>query len=123
MLLQKGREYDLVLSLQDILTKVTLLWDIVLPPGVLARVNAAQPSSRERQIFNWLTAPERPVAQRFWADLASSGSWRHRLAFAWQNLFPSADYMRRRYAISRSLLLPFYYPYRWLLGLTSTFRR
>ena len=72
MLLQKGREYDLVLSLQDILTKVTLLWDIVLPPGVLARVNAAQPSSRERQIFNWLTAPERPVAQRFWADLATS---------------------------------------------------
>jgi hypothetical protein len=43
--------------------------------------------------------------------------WRQRVRFARTNLFPSAAYMRQRYQIKHPLLLPLYYPYRWLRGL------
>jgi hypothetical protein len=32
-------------------------------------------------------------------------------------VFPSARYMRENYGMRHSLLLPFYYGYRWLRGL------
>ena len=122
-LLHKAQEYDLVLSLQRILTQVTLQWNIELPPGILDEINGLRPSPREVKVFNWLTATERPIAQRFWADLATSSSWRRRLEYAWLSLFPTPGYMRRRYQINRPLLLPIYYPYRWLVGFVSIFRK
>jgi hypothetical protein len=121
-LLEKAQEYDLVISLQRIISLVSQDWQIELPSGILDRLNALQPSDRERQIVYWLTVAERPVAQRFWVDLATSGSWRRRTKYAWQNLFPTREYMRLRYKIEQPLLLPLYYPYRWLLGIRSLFR-
>lgn len=44
-------------------------------------------------------------------------SWTERWRFATATVFPSAPYMRRRYGVQHSWLLPFYYPYRWLRGL------
>ena len=70
-------------------------------------------------MYAWLTASERPVAQRFYADLASMSSWRERLRYGWGSVFPSADYMRQRYGISNALFVPLSYPYRWFLGLKS----
>ena len=122
-LLHKAQEYDLVLSLQPVLNQVTLQWNIELPPGILDKINGLQPSPRELKVFNWLTAAERPIAQRFWVDLATSSSWSRRLDYAWHSLLPSRDYMRRRYQINRPLLLPIYYPYRWLDGFLSLFRK
>ncbi len=122
-LLDKAQEYDLVLPMQHIITSVTQQWQIALSPGILEKLNGLQPSPRELKVFNWLTTAERPVAQRFWVDLATTTSWRRRLDYAWQNIFPSPDYMRRRYTINRPLLLPLYYPYRWLLGMQSIFRK
>lgn len=121
-LLNKAQDYDLVLSLQRIIPMVNREWQIGLAQSVLDGLNALQPSDRERQVFNWLTSAERPVAQRFWVDLATSSSWQRRFTYARQNLFPSSSYMRKRYEIRSSLLLPFYYPYRWLLGIQSLFR-
>ncbi len=115
----QAQAFDLVLSLQCILSRVSDQWNAPLPAGMLQRINGLQPSPREKQLFDWLTAESRPVAQRFWVDLATSSGWRSRLRYAWKNLFPSADYMRHRYEIKRPFLLPFYYPYRWFLGLSS----
>jgi hypothetical protein len=122
-LLNKAQEYDLILPLQRILTQVTLQWNIELPPGILGKINGLRPSPRELKVFNWLTAAERPIAQRFWADLATSSSWPRRLNYAWHSLLPSPDYMRRRYNINQPLLLPIYYPYRWFMGICSIFRK
>ena len=47
----------------------------------------------------------------------SMPDWRQRLHFARANVFPSADYMRQRYGVRHPLLLPIYYPWRWLRGL------
>lgn len=117
LLLRKAAEYDLVLSLQQVLPPVVHQWNTPVPPGALERVAQLTPSPAERRVFKWLTARQRPVIQRFWADLATMPGWRPRLRYGLVSLFPSAAYMRQRYAIRHDALLPLYYPYRWWIGL------
>lgn len=114
--LRRAQVYDLVLPLQRVLPQVRDEWKVPLPVGVLERVRTLQPSRDEVRVFGQLTAARRPVAQRFWADLTGIPDWRARVRFAWNNLFPSPLYMQRRYSIPYCFLLPFYYPYRWWLG-------
>ena len=121
-LMAKAEEYDLVLSLQQVMNQVDKAWDLQLTTDMIDKLNQLQPSDREQQVFDWLNASDRPVAHRFWVDLATSKSWKRRIAYAWQNLLPSAGYMRQRYNIKHSVFLPFYYPYRWLRGLLSVFQ-
>lgn len=120
--LNKAREYDLVLSLKNILNRVNDQWALELPEEVVGQINRLQPSAREIQVFEWLSAPERPVAQRFWVDLATSSSWKNRIGYAWRNLFPRPSYMIQRYEIKNRYLLPLYYPHRWLKGIASIFK-
>jgi hypothetical protein len=114
--LRRAQVYDLVLPLQRVLPRVSDGWEVPLPVGVLERLRALRPSRDEVRVFGQLTAARRPVAQRFWADLTGIPDWRARVRFAWNNLFPSPLYMQRRYSVPHRLLLPFYYPYRWWLG-------
>jgi len=117
--LARAQAYDLVLPVQQVLTRVADEWSAPIPADVLKQLSVLFPSRDEVRIFNWLTAEQRPVAQRFGVDLASMPSWQQRLRYAWINLFPSPAYMRHRYHIPRPFLVPLYYPYRWLLGLRS----
>ena len=121
--LARAQAYDLVLPLQQILPQIAEAWGVPIPGRVLERLHTLRASSDEVRVFNWLTAAHRPVALRFWADLASMASWHQRLHFAWINLFPSPAYMQHRYRIPHPLLLPVYYPYRWLLGIRSALGR
>lgn len=122
LLLAKAAAYDLVLPLQQVLLEVVDQWSAPAPPAVLERLRKLQPSAGEARVFTWLTASERPVAQRFWADLVSMPSWSQRLRYGAGNLFPAAAYMRQRYDIRHGFLLPLYYPYRWLIGLWGAMR-
>ncbi len=117
LLLAKAAEYDLVLPLQGTLPRVAEGWGAPLPDDFLRRLARLQPSPAEVRVFRRLTAAERPVAFRFWADLAAMDGWRARLRYGLGNLFPSPAYMRGRYGIRHGWLLPLYYPYRWWVGL------
>lgn len=117
--LRQAQACDLVLPLQQVLPQVAKEWGAPIPESILEALCALQPTRSEVRVFAWLTAKHRPVAQRFWADLASMQDWRQRLRYAWLNVFPSPAYMRHRYHIPHPLLTPLYYPYRWLLGLRS----
>ncbi|MFB0535256.1 MAG: nucleotidyltransferase family protein [Anaerolineae bacterium] len=117
-LLAQAQAYDLVLPVQWILTRVGDEWHAPIPTDVLERLRALCPSRGEKRLFNWLTTARRPV-QRLWAHLASTPGWGPRLRSAWCVLFPSAGYMQDRYRIPHPLLVPLYYPYRWLRGLRS----
>src|SRR5204862_5150027 len=110
----------LVLSLRDVLGRVVAGWGSAVPAPVLARLQTLVPSRRETRVFGWLTQPERSAARRLWIDVATLPGWSRRLAFMWLNLVPSAAYMRQRYAIRHVLLVPLYYPYRWLRALRGT---
>lgn len=114
---------DLVLPLQRVLPVVWDGWQLEPPAGVRAQLAALQASAKEAQLFGQLTAPARPVAQRFFTDLASMPGWRQRWAYAWENIFPAPAYMRDRYRLSNPLLLPFAYLWRWFRGLASLLGR
>jgi hypothetical protein len=113
----RARSYDLVLSLQRVVPRAVEKWNAPVPVAVLERIHTLRPSREEARVVARLTARRRPVAQRFVADLASITGWRARVRYWRNNMIPSAAYMRERYAIPRRLLVPLYYPYRWLRGL------
>jgi hypothetical protein len=119
VVLERAQRFDLVLSLQDVLGRVAVDWGAPIPGAVLQRLQALHASPREARVFGWLTEPNRSVVRRLYVDLASLPSWSRRLVFAWINLFPSAAYMQQRYGIRHPLLVPFYYPYRWLRALAG----
>ncbi len=123
VLLQEARSCDLVLPLQHVLPRVVQEWRLALPEGVLQRLAALRPSRAEADIFGLITAPWRPVLQRFWTDLHSIPRWPQRLRYALQSIFPSPSYMRRRYCIRYGVLLPLYYPYRWYVGVREVLKR
>lgn len=116
-LLRHARELDLVLPLQTILPVVARDWAAPVPPEILAQVRALPVGPAEARVSSWLSARDRPPAQRFWHDLLSLTDWRQRYAFAVVNLFPSREYMQQRYHITDPRLVPLYYPYRWWLGI------
>ena len=116
-LLSRVEWYDLLLPVRTVLTGAAEEWGAPVPDAVLRALCAQVPSPRERRVFADLGAAQRSAGQRFWSDLVAIPDWRQRLRFARTNLVPSAAYMRQRYRIAHPLLLPFYYPYRWLRGL------
>jgi hypothetical protein len=117
VLLSRTQQYGLVLPVRTVLTQVAEGWGAPIPSDVLRALYAQEYSPEESRVFTRLTAAERPAGHRFWTDLTTMPGWRQRLRFARTNLFPSATYMRQRYRIRHPLLLPLYYPYRWLRGL------
>ena len=115
-LLAHTEEYGLLLPVRTVLSRAVDEWGAAIPADVLLALRSLRESPLERRVFADLTAAQRSPRQRFWSDLTSMSDWRQRLRFARTNVVPSPAYMRRRYAIAHPLLIPFYYPYRWLRG-------
>lgn len=122
-LLARAAASDLILPLQQVLPQVWEHWNLAPPAGIQERLAALRPSAGEVRIFRRLTAPQRPVAQRFFTDLASLPGWRQRWDYAWKNLFPAPAYIRERYHVSKACWLPWYYFWRWIKGLWSILGR
>ena len=122
-LLARAAAFDLILPLQQVLPQVWEHWNLAPPAGIRERLAALQPSAGEVRIFRRLTAPQRPVAQRFFTDLASLPGWWQRWDYAWKNLFPAPAYIRERYHVSKACWLPWYYFWRWIKGLWSLLGR
>jgi len=119
LLLQRAQACYLVLALQTVLPRLASEWSAPVPAGVLERLRALRPSAEEVRIFSRLPRSELSVARRLWTDLSEMEGWTQRLRFAWILLFPSSAYMRGRYGVPHPLLVPLYYPYRWVRGLRS----
>jgi hypothetical protein len=114
--LAKAQEFDLVLPLQRVVLQLADGWGAPVPAPVRQRLAQAQATPREAQVFGWLTSSA-PPANRLAADLSGLPTWNARVRFALSNLFPSPGYMRRRYAIKHTALVPLAYPYRWFIGI------
>ncbi len=123
VIVHRAAAYDLILSTRHVLNGLATLWQAPVPPTVLDRLRTLSPSRAERRTVAHLTAARRPVLYRFCSDLLALPTWSARLRYAWFNLFPVPAYMRERYGISRSYLLPFYYPYRWCRAVREALRR
>ena len=124
-LLAWAQEYDLVLPAQRTLARVAADywsrpgegWRPPVPGGILDRLRGLEPSPGERHLDAYLTAGGLSAAGRLRAELAALPGGRARLDFGRRNLFPPAGYVRACYRVPHRLLVPLYYPYRWLLAL------
>jgi hypothetical protein len=122
VVVQRADSFGLKSALRSVLELVHTHWRTPLPEGLLARLAALPIDEHEERALALAETPPEAVAQRFVQDVVGLPTWRQRGDFILANLFPSPEYMRWRYAISRHWLTPFYYPYRWFLGLISALR-
>lgn len=113
LIITKAQSYNLVLSVQQILLRVADEWKVEIPVEVRSQLAILQPSREEVRAFYW---QNQTMALRLFDDLAGAKDWLTRLRIAWETLFPSRAYMQHRYQIPHVLLIPLYYPYRWLRG-------
>lgn len=115
-LLRRADEFGLVVPTRKILFQLASEWGIAIPKKILERLNELDVTKKEMEVTRRMTAPARTSAQRLWADSLAIPGWQQKIMFVWVHLFPSKDYMQRRYRITNLWLFPFYYPYRWWLG-------
>ncbi len=116
-LLERAVASNVIIPVASLLQRVAVEDAAPVPAAVVEQVRRLQPSREEQRITGYLTAADRGVASRFWTDLASISDSTTRLGYAWTHLFPSPAYIRARYHVRHPLLVPLYYPYRWLRGL------
>ncbi|MFB2935993.1 nucleotidyltransferase family protein [Aerosakkonemataceae cyanobacterium BLCC-F154] len=114
LVIKKAQTYNLVLSVQQVLLRIADEWKVEIPGKVRSQLAILKPSWAEVRAYSW---QNQIMALRLFDDLAGAKDWLTRLHIAWDTLFPSRAYMQHRYQIPHPLLIPFYYPYRWLRGL------
>ena len=119
LLLAKAVEFRLISSVQAVLRQLVEDWSVAIPADVLQAANRLPVSAEEMLVVQRLQAEQRPVVQRFWADLTTVPGWRKQLPFLLANLFPSPAYMEDRYDLQSRAWLPLAYPYRWALGVSE----
>mgnify|MGYP001036753676 FL=1 len=122
-LMDRAATFDLVVPVREVLWQVAEDWGAPIPAAVLDRLRRLRPSDREQRALAGLAATSRSMDTYALASLVAMPDWRARLGFLWHDLlFPSPGFMRRRYAIRHPLLLPLYYPYRWIRGVWAALR-
>lgn len=121
-ILSLAKKYNLVQPLQRAISLVQLDYEAPIPLPFIKELQQQSISNTEKRVFRLLNETNRSVAQRFWDDFLLIPGWHMKLRFLWQNLFPSTAYMRQRYQIKKSYQVPFYYFYRWVLGLADMLR-
>lgn len=113
LIISKTKAYNLVLSVQQILLRLADEWKAEIPVNVRSQLAILKPTWEEVRAYSW---QNQTMALRLFDDLAGAKNWLTRLRIAWDTLFPSRAYMQQRYVIPHPLLIPLYYPYRWLRG-------
>jgi hypothetical protein len=85
-----------------------------LPPNLLQRLSAHD-SATDRDVLVFLEGRASPlrVAASDWRRIES---WRDRLRFLREHLFPAPSYIRHRYGVTSTALLPFLYAHRIAAG-------
>ena len=107
----------LTLALKLVLLTAADIWLAPVPRDVIEHLRSLEPAVDEISVGQELMAAGRSPGARLLLDARVINSWPERIRFIYHSLFPSAAYMDQRYQIERPSLRPFYYFYRWLIGL------
>ena len=122
MILDKAKEFRLVLPLQHVLRRLAREWHAPIPDWLLEALESTPVSQEERRVFNSLSGERQAAGEHFLSDIRYLETWGKRFRYILQLVFPTRKYMQHRYKIPHSWLVPLYYPYRWWLGLRSIFQ-
>ena len=121
LLLEKAQELELVLPLQSTLPEIKTIWRVPIPDAVLMQLFNLKPSAKEVDLASQAMVHGRGSGKRFIDDIRAFDNPEEKSRFIFQRIFPSPDYMIRRYKIRAKVTLPMYYLYRWYLGIKSSF--
>jgi len=121
LLLAKAQELELVLPLQSTLPELKIAWRVPVPDEVLMQLENLKPSAKEVDMARQAMVHARGSGKRFIDDIRAFDDPEEKNRFIFQRVFPSPDYMIRRYKIRNKVALPAYYLYRWFLGIKSSF--
>lgn len=115
-----AQAWDLVIPLQRLLKHTATVWHVPLPEVILSAVSRLQPSRAEQHLIHWRASDRKQTGIRTVVNRAGAIPSSQRLRYLLAQAFPSVHYMRENYGMPHSLLLPFYYIYRWLRGIGLT---
>lgn len=118
LMIARAQMYGLLTSVRQVFSDMDKEWNGLIPPSVQDRLDHSIPSPAEKAFVDWTASQDRAAVRLFGVNLESLTGWRERLRFLGSSIFPPISYMRHRYAASNPLLVPFTYPYRWLLSLS-----
>jgi hypothetical protein len=121
LLLAKAQELELIIPLQFTLPELKYGWRVPIPDNVLIQLNNLKPSTKEVYMASQAMIHARGSGKRFIDDIRAFDDLGEKTRFIFQRIFPSPDYMIRRYKIRNKVALPAYYLYRWYLGVKSSF--
>lgn len=112
----------LTLALKFVLLTAADIWLAPVPRDVIEHLRSLEPTVDELSVGQELMATGRSPGARLLRDARVINSWPERVRFFYHNLVPSAAYIDERYQIKHPSLRPFYYFYRWLIGLYGLLR-
>jgi len=113
-IIDDARQFQVLPALNAVLAHVDDMWGVAAPEHVRAQL-AESANDLAGRISVIVSTAERTDALIFREGL-SYRSWRHRASYFFYNFFPSPAYMRTRYRISHSALIPVFYVVRLGLG-------
>lgn len=120
-IIEYANQFDLLITLQTNLASLQVVYGAIVPDKVMMKLAAYDPTKAEKRLFSQLNIVKKKSGKTFLEDFSSLPDWKSKLDFALHNLFPSPNYMKVRYQFNASLLLPYFYAYRWYLGIKSLF--
>lgn len=110
-------ENELVYALQLVLPRVVSDLGGTLPKDVLEEVMSKKRSQKEEDLFPRLMDLKRPAFVWIFDHMGGLKNWKSKLSYVARQTFPSFHYIQVRYHVPHPFLTPFYYPYRWYIGL------
>lgn len=116
------RAARMILPLQNIIPVLATTWRAPIPEEVTNRLQSIAPEQEEVELFQAMTGDRFSPGHRLLVDVKGLGSPREKARFLMHNVFPSTTYMDSRYSIRHPAARPFYYVYRWVLGLSGMVR-
>lgn len=119
-LISRAKKYSLILPLKDSVRNLEKLLNVKFPNQFIKNLDITKASVEEQQNYYFLSS-DKSVGDSFFYDLKNILGTNRKVKFLVKNVFPPFKYMQLRYHPPNVFLMPFYYPYRWYLGIKSLF--
>lgn len=117
IVLERAKVYQLEAVLAWALPRASREFGAAVPAWLLEFLAANPPPRQQQEELRLALQAKRSPIELTARLAAASPDWKTGLRYLLRSAFPSPAYMRERYNIRLALLTPFYYPYRWLIGL------
>jgi hypothetical protein len=108
-MIQRAQEWQCIVPVQRVFVYLERLWPDLIPAAVLEEINALSPVFLERFVNWWIEKTRgRPSFDHLLTWITTPGL-RRRFEIAFQDIFPSPEYMQKRYGPAPAGIWPIIY--------------